>query len=175
MSDTQEQQQFLDEFSKESDRAAAVLGGAYLDTILEQMIAARLVGSGESPIGGNILKRALQSFASRVSAAFTLGLILEWEARDLSVVNKIRNEFAHRIHGLSFGEARIMDYCREFSFTERPTELAEGEQARLVYMTAVVVLMIKLRNRIPTIDRLDQFTYESGARIRVGMPGRATA
>jgi DNA-binding MltR family transcriptional regulator len=103
---------FLTEFQEETSRAAAVLARAYLDEKVKQLLLASavdgtkkctsLVDGFESPLG---------SFAARIKAAFSFGLITEEERFDLDQIRDIGNAFAHKLHGLRFDDASIMGKC----------------------------------------------------------------
>jgi len=49
----------------------------------------------------------LSSFSARISLAYAVGLISLHAADDLHSVRRIRNDFAHRLHGLSFKTQKI--------------------------------------------------------------------
>jgi len=112
--DTKELNQFLHEFQKESDRAAAVLAGCYLDEMLELLLKKFLIQDSkfiEKYILGNSPSVAIDSFGKKTRIAYALGLLREVEYSDLETVRRIRNEFAHQIHGLSFETQKINDLC----------------------------------------------------------------
>jgi len=44
----------------------------------------------------------LGSFAGRILMAYGCGFIASSELRDFGLIKKIRNEFAHDLHGVSF-------------------------------------------------------------------------
>ncbi|MFC1661087.1 MltR family transcriptional regulator [Gemmatimonadota bacterium] len=100
---------FLDEFQAESDRAAAVLGAAYLDDLVKELLYASFVGDDRTK--GQLLNtdQPLGSFGARVAAAYSVGLLTESEFTDLRVIKGIRNDFAHQRHGLSFETQSIRD------------------------------------------------------------------
>ena len=110
---------FLDEFQRETARAAAVLGAAYLDALLQQLLTASFVddankiealfNDGFGPLG---------SFRAKILAAYASGLLTAPDARDLHLIRKIRNDFAHGLHGLSFDDQSIANRCSEFDCTQ---------------------------------------------------------
>lgn len=103
---------FLKEFQKESDRGAALVGAALLDARLERLLLSHLIpgkvstelieGSGSAPLG---------SFSTRTNICFALGLITDQERIELNNIRKIRNEFAHREHGMDFNDPKISALC----------------------------------------------------------------
>jgi len=98
------------EFEGESDRACAILAATLLDTALEALLRARLVPNAsttDSLFGGPTAP--LADFSSRIDMAFRLGLISPQFARDLHIVRRIRNDFAHNISGCTFEDASVRD------------------------------------------------------------------
>src|SRR6266545_1394404 len=98
---------FLDEFRLESDRATAVLGAAYLDEEILQLLTQFLVDDENEVRDLLDNERPLGPFGARIRAAYCMGLIAKEEFQDLKLIEAIRNEFAHQLHGLSFDEASI--------------------------------------------------------------------
>ena len=85
----------IEEFKKESDRAAVILEVARLDILLYQLLVSVLLPSvtkddvlfdGEGP---------LSTFNAKIDLAYRLGLIDDKFAHALHMVRKIRNSFAH--------------------------------------------------------------------------------
>lgn len=110
--------EFLDEFQGETDRAAAVLAGAYLDSRLEALLRTKFVAVPrfvDELLSG---QGGLSSFGARISVAYAVGLISLKAAEDLHLVRRIRNEFAHQVHGLSFTTPAIADRVNAFRILE---------------------------------------------------------
>jgi DNA-binding MltR family transcriptional regulator len=103
-----------DLFRGESDRAAAILGASYLETLLEKLLRARFVQapatdmfSGHGP---------LSTFFSRADLAYALGLFHEGVYHDLTLIRRVRNEFAHNFDEASFDQPTVRDRCAELWF-----------------------------------------------------------
>jgi hypothetical protein len=142
-------QGFQQEFQKESDRAAAVLGAAYLDESLRQLIAASLIDRPtevDELLGPN---RPLGSFSSRITAAYCMGLISDEERDDLNRINGIRNRFAHDLHGLRFTDDWAQKECAVLcSAKEDLALLGDPSDARYQFNVTVAVLSAQLGLRI---------------------------
>jgi DNA-binding MltR family transcriptional regulator len=99
---------FNDEFEKESERAKVILSAAMLDEALEALLRAFLVPSADSNDqvfdGPNA---PLGTFSARVDFCFRLGLISKKLTRDLHLIRKIRNEFAHNVTGCNFNVSAV--------------------------------------------------------------------
>ena len=96
------------EFAKESDRAAVILAASIADELLKSLLSGRLVpvtSSNDELFDGP--NAPLGTFSSRIEMAYRIGLISVKFSRDLHLIRKIRNEFAHNIHGCSFDDARV--------------------------------------------------------------------
>jgi DNA-binding MltR family transcriptional regulator len=106
----------LAEFGKESDRAAVILAASVADELLRTLLSAHLVpvtsSTDELFDGANA---PLGTFSSRIEMSYRLGLVSVKFARDLHLIRKIRNDFAHNIHGCSFDDARIKSRILELS------------------------------------------------------------
>src|SRR2546422_4319839 len=102
---------FLTEFQQETDRAAAALAGAYLDSLLEQLLLARFVDQ-TGYARRTVEFGPLGSFAARIAVCYAFGLITKSERADLDMVRDVRNRFAHELHGLNFDDDEIATWCR---------------------------------------------------------------
>jgi mannitol operon repressor len=120
---------FLDEFQTETDRAAAVLGAAYAEELLRSLLTRRFVDDGEyvkelTQRGGPI-----SSFSARISLGYAIGLT-SGDASDLHRLRGIRNDFAHKLHGITFATQSVADRCREFKCVRRIFAAKPDVQAR---------------------------------------------
>lgn len=147
---------FLEEFQGETDRAAAVLGAAYLDECLRQLIASFLIDDSkkvdellEGPLA------PLGSFASRISVSYCMGLISEDEYHDLQIIREIRNAFAHGLHGLSFSESWVRGKCSELRLWKLASEWLRLDTARSQFTvtTSALLMQLKLRTLRQERDR----------------------
>lgn len=154
------------EFSGASDRAAAIVAAAVLDDALRTLLSAAMVVN--YPPGFDVFApgQELGSFMSRVKISFMLGLIDDSERKRLSLVAKIRNEFAHLAQDISFKSAHIADRCRELSppkelipprevpdvlelekLHEFKTPLADRNNPRALFEEATLFLLYVLKGR----------------------------
>ena len=101
----------LFDYGEASDRAVAIVGPAFLDTLLcdtliEFMVddekQVRRLLDPEGPLG---------TYGSRITACYCLGLIGPIIASDLRIVGKIRNQFAHDLCA-DFSDQKISQWCR---------------------------------------------------------------
>jgi DNA-binding MltR family transcriptional regulator len=99
---------------KESDRAAAVLAPAYLDALLDDLLREFL---RETKAVDNLLSpsRPLGTYSARIDLVHALGFVSDETQRDLHLIRKIRNEFAHNVDTNNFDEEVLEKRCRELS------------------------------------------------------------
>jgi len=117
---------FYEELQSESPRAAVIVAAAFLDAQLRELLAAfciedskevsELLGGEDKP------DRPLSTFSSRIRAAYCLGLISKKLKDDLNTIRKIRNKFAHQLHGYSFDEPKIVSWCNSLELANMITD-----------------------------------------------------
>lgn len=100
----------------ESDRGCALMATAYLEASLDKLISAFLVEDKRVQKDVFSNKGFLETFSSKIDFAYLLGLITKSMHRDLHLLRKIRNEFAHNLTNLSFDSPAIRDRCSELSY-----------------------------------------------------------
>ena len=101
----------LFDYKEASDRAVAIVGPAFLDTLLSDILTEFMLDDLREV--NELLKPdgALGSYGSRVRVCYCLGLIGEIVTADLKLVGKIRNRFAHDIRA-DFSDPKILQYCQ---------------------------------------------------------------
>jgi mannitol operon repressor len=139
---------FLKEYQSETDRGAALVGAAQLDHQLFELLKRYFINGKESD---DLLEGAtapLGTFSARILAAFCLGLISEYEFRELQLIRKVRNEFAHRTHGLLFADPKVTSLCADFD-DRMPDAMEHGIEMtpRLRFVNAVIFSSLGLWNR----------------------------
>jgi DNA-binding MltR family transcriptional regulator len=100
-----------EEYQNESDRAAAIVGAAFLDEQIKEYIRQFLIDDEKFVNDLFAPDRPLGAFGARIQIAYALGLLTNDEYHDLKVVQGIRNAFAHDLHGLSFNDPWIKQQC----------------------------------------------------------------
>lgn len=116
---------FFDQFAKESDRAAGILGAALLDLQLERLFRNRLHPT--TPDSVFQYRGPLGDFAARIDLALALGWIDSDAHADLHTVRRIRNDFAHSAdHELTFADPSIDARTRKLKTTHFLSESASA-------------------------------------------------
>lgn len=96
------------ELDEDSDRAVVIVATAMVDDALKELINAKLlpaknkehciISNPSSPLG---------TFSSRINACYQIGLISESMHRDLHILRKLRNDFAHNPFDLTFESSSV--------------------------------------------------------------------
>lgn len=145
----------LDQFSQESDRAAVILVASILDESLATLLKSYLVpiptaqdslfDSATSP---------LSNFSSKIDMAFRIGLISSKLARDIHIVRKIRNSFAHDIYGCNFGNGSVISRIKELENSmskswlkkleeiDRDDNLLDGNRGKFLAISGAMIYTI---------------------------------
>lgn len=100
----------LNEFDKESDRASALLVGAVLDEILKSFLKTALVplpNSADDFLDGP--SAVINTLGSRIDLVYRMGFISDRLCRDLHLIRKIRDDFAHNIDSTTYETPSIKD------------------------------------------------------------------
>lgn len=119
-------QELYAEMQNASDRAIVVIAAAGLDTLLGAIVSSATIN--DIP-----LKEVTQSdapfstFSNKTLACYSLGLISHGEYRELNLIRKIRNEFAHTLSASSLAGEPHVARCRELVFCEQSLTTPGGQ------------------------------------------------
>jgi mannitol operon repressor len=144
---------FVEELRRETDRGLPLVGATLVDEKLLETLnaffvkgkaAERLLSDNNGPLG---------MFSSRIDACFALGLIDEFEHQEISLIRKVRNEFAHSKHGLSFQSEPIRGLCSSLQ-----SDLPKGadyplNDPRFRFTNAVVCMALRLYYRPDWVEK----------------------
>jgi hypothetical protein len=135
--------EFLKEFQGETDRGAALVGAALIDERLERLLSSHFLDCKESKDilnGGNA---PLAAFNARIKTAYCLGLITELEYKECEIIRKVRNEFAHKVHGLTFQDDRVRNLCSNLK-ANTPDGKRFGGDPRQLFINSVILASLAL-------------------------------
>lgn len=130
---------FVDELNKESDRGAALVGAALIDDRLERLLRSHLIASRTLEELLESASPVLGSFESRTRMCYVLGLITRGERAECQVIGEIRNQFAHKTHGLKFDTEAIATKC-----TRLKGFVVAQSSPRELYINSVIALCVVL-------------------------------
>lgn len=138
---------FLKEFQGESDRGAALISAALIDERLATILRAFMT-SGTS--AGRLLDgpyAPLSTFSARASCAHALGLVGHHEFAEITLIRKIRNEFAHRSLGASFILREISSLCHKLQsdLPGGPAGFADDPRGKFINASILIVMGLTYR------------------------------
>lgn len=147
---------YLDVLNKESGRGKVLVSCSFLEQQLEAILrafmrendsASSLVEGPNAPVG---------SFYTLSITCHALGLISDVEMRELTLLRKIRNDFAHDVL-TTFETPAVKNRCRELTL-KAPDYLGEGGEPVVLnaegqFTTAAVSLIMGFTNRAHYVSR----------------------
>jgi DNA-binding MltR family transcriptional regulator len=136
-------------YTKETDRGAALLAGAYADTALEVILRRCMVQDDAAQEEIDELftdSGPLGTFSAKIRMVLALGILPAVFCRDLNLVRQIRNDFAHHAGEVTFETPSIRSRC-EATITGTHVRTLERESgradphwtARNLYLNAVAL------------------------------------
>ncbi len=140
---------FIRLFHAETDRAAAVLAGSYIESYLGDCLKYYFV---DHPSTRSMFENAgpLATFAARSNIAFALGLMTEETNSNLRYIMKIRNHFAHHPAETSFSSSPVRDWCSNLSSAKQLSDRTPREY----YFFAVGEVALQLNNVMLSVLRI---------------------
>lgn len=154
----------LARFTRQADRGTALIASAWVDDCLKACV--RAFFRPDKKIADDVLQPegALGTFASRIKLAYLLDIIDPTAYRDLDLLRRIRNEFAHRRSDLRFTSPPIKDRCREFHAIKACKlggwPLSSPKHQVLVtsfFLSQYLIDLAKPRKRNPLLDHSDAY------------------
>ncbi len=144
---------FRKQLTSESDRGCALFATAYLDKVLSDLLYCSVVYEPKK-IDKELFEfnSPLGTFSSRIKMAYYLGQISKVTRRDLDLLRKIRNKFAHHPTVTSFNDEDVANQCRELKFSFRKKD----DDPRSHFLGAVFGLLAQLQNAIFSAVAPDQ-------------------
>jgi len=136
---------FLDKLSRETDRGATLSTAAILEECLDEILKTflkdgrsteKLLDGFNAPIG---------TFSSKNTLANALGLITDIEYREIDLLRRIRNNFAHTWDDLTFDTHSIRSIVFELPYCGPATDESDSKSnARTHFNYWVAKILINL-------------------------------
>jgi hypothetical protein len=149
-------QQLVEIYHAESDRAAAVLAGSFIEHYLAAFIKRFLVKDsdidqlfhGFGPMA---------SFSQRIYVAYAFRIIDRQARDDLIAIKDIRNHFAHNPKAATFADPALDKHFKKFGLPRSPVFTGPGKPSltdrQLIYLFSISWLAGQFHNVI--IDSKD--------------------
>ena len=112
------QRPIVEELEQQTDRGAAIIGAALVESLLRQALESRM------RVRTRLEKRTakglfgtmgpLSSFSAKIDLGLLLGLYKEEVGGDLHRIREVRNQFAHEYEPRDFGHPKIAEICAGF-------------------------------------------------------------
>jgi DNA-binding MltR family transcriptional regulator len=146
---------FREALTPETDRGCALMGAAYLDVELERLLTRHFVN--EPAVVKEVLgqNRPLGSFSSRIDICYLLGLLGKKTHRDLHLIRKIRNDFAHQHKPITFAEQAIASRCNEFYHDGLNAGVTPRERYTRTVLGVLAAIHAQLIRQKPTEPKED--------------------
>jgi hypothetical protein len=109
----------------------------------------------------------LRSFGSKISLVYALGIANEELSRDMDLIRKVRNHFAHNLWEAKFDSSPVREWCAEIRVVDAALD-ESGKQVKLAnpprerYLLAVGMCVIILASSPKVANSL----YERTTGIR---------
>jgi hypothetical protein len=136
---------FRTAITSESDRGAALMAGAFLETEIGKLLEARLVQDAKAIKGMLGQLRPLGSFSARIETSYLVGLIGPVCRRDLNLIRAIRNDFAHDHKLVSFQDQPVSSRCRELTYS---AFIREEGSPRDHFISAAMAILARIHSGI---------------------------
>lgn len=157
------------EFEKETDRGAVIFAASLFDEALKNLLTNYLVTNvGSSDDLFETPNAPLSTFSSKISFSYRLGLISDKFARDLNLIRKIRNEFAHNIQGCDFSHSgirsRVLELNKSSNIMDKVSVFADkvDKSSRNSFLHICSWMLTSIHNKIERIVPLTQAKTEFG-------------
>ncbi len=141
--------QLASELDRETDRALAIITSSHLEDLLERLISQTLkiptpevhkfLFEGANP--------PLSAFHTKIEIVKLSKLLSDDEARDLNLIRKIRNDFAHELIGISFESPIVKDRCTQLKTAQiggDPGTARERFKKAAIRLIVDVTLKVKM-------------------------------
>lgn len=115
---TEEWLQLIKEIEHDSDRAAAVVGGTFLEVALQRTLVSHF--HPDKKITGELFhpSGALGAFATKIRVAKLVGIFANTAYKDFTIIKNIRNTFAHEMEIHSFTQKPICDWAANLKLVD---------------------------------------------------------
>ena len=157
---------FLNASNSETDRGRALVAASLIDEMLEEVLRAFFLEGGATKNLFEAPNAPLSSLSAKSSACRALGLISAEEFRDIKLVRKIRNAFAHSVL-CSFEDRRIHDWASALKVGMSYLDsLSDGHEARVdnakgrfAMVTTSLITSLYNRSRFVLREKVNDRTW----------------
>lgn len=155
------------EFNAGSDRSAVIVTSAIIEELLRTILKRRLIPcpNAKDPLFDGPTA-PFSNFASKIDAAYRLGMIDNHMCRDLHILRSIRNEFAHEIEGGSLEVDSHRAKIEEVYRSQLLGRMEDTRTSRKKYFAVASWMLFVLTARLDEgPDTLEPYPFRSVYRI----------
>ncbi|MCQ1766097.1 hypothetical protein NOJ28_11175 [Neorhizobium galegae] len=151
---------------QETDRGAVLVAASFIEGQLGEVIKGFLIHHGAvKDLMSGSMGAPLQSFGSRISMAFSLGLITEKERDDCTIIRKIRNKFAHQVTP-AFTEKSIIDLSANLRLGLSELNVKDADAASQQFKMAAANVFLRLHERVKwVVSQRRQILVETAGHV----------
>jgi len=148
---------FFQEFQKYQDREAAIVGAAWIEDFVQELLRARLVDDRDA-VDWAFDNGALRSARAKIEMAYLTGVIGPRQHECFVAVNDIRNRFAHAHQVTSFEQPEVLGLTKRLmpADVDRlfPNITGTSTEGRDRFVSAVLMQVIILTGQDAFFERL---------------------
>lgn len=106
---------FAKQLKEESNRGMVLVGVSYIEYNLEAILTKALIGSSSHKKNLFNISGPLNTFSTKTSLAYSLGLITWDTFNDLNIIRKIRNELGHSWESVDFESQKMNNIINQLN------------------------------------------------------------
>ncbi|EPG6918551.1 TPA: hypothetical protein SMT72_002133 [Proteus mirabilis] len=144
---------FLNELHEESDRGIALLSASIIEDWLSTILKSFLIDNEASKKMLDGFNAPIGTFSAKINMAFSLGLIMKNEYKEIEIIRKIRNEFGHNWHGISFKTQKIIDLTNNLPWLG-PGDIEQTVKSRFKFCVTILLTDLLWRNRLVSKEKI---------------------
>lgn len=156
-------EKFFKILENESPRGIIIVGVALLESNLKDLLKKRFVSNKEL---SDLLKTI--NFNRLVKLAYFVGCISEEDKRDLLILNKIRNEFAHNWGLNSFNDVKVVNDIYKLRVVKEAIgdrDLTDSDLTFVITM-ALTFMYLYIKDSINDCEKIPKYPSRYIARRR---------
>lgn len=142
-----------DQLIRETPRAVAIVGCAYLDNVLTETLKAFLIE--DKKLFKDFIDRL--TFERRIIVCYLLGIFDRKARDDLKIINKIRGWFAHDVDLNSFDIESVVIECEKLTCLKNGAAkgMMTTDDPRIKYLWAISFYFGRLQTKRKLCERID--------------------
>jgi hypothetical protein len=126
----------VEEEMKGSDRATAIVGGAFVDDHLTDSLKSNMVRNERLTEKMFSPGQIFGDFGAKIHFGYLIGIYSERAHDELTTIRRIRNEFAHQLELNSFERQGIRDRCQRLTLSQsKIVKAIRGEDGHSLVLT----------------------------------------